>query len=129
MMRGPIPLTEVPPASPNSESRISLCPYPPEVARKKLVWLKMLNAAASNFRLNRSVSLKFLDRVMSADQKPGPTKVLRPRLPRQPRQGAEKVGRPLWPEPAQPFAHVEWVPPDQLDIVLSGRSFRPPVRR
>src|SRR3981189_3498377 len=64
---------------------------PPAVARMKLVRLKMLNAFASNFTLTLSVTLKVLDRVISAVQYPGPTNVLRPRLPVQPRHGDEIV--------------------------------------
>src|ERR1035437_5718302 len=137
MVRGPILPTSVPPAAPKMPECISLCPPPPAVASTKLVWLKTLNAAASNFRLNRSVSLKFLDSVRSDDQKPGPTNVLRPKFPRQPKQGSERTGRlpcgggsgfPLASVGNQPPAHVlrlkvAWA------TLLSGRSFLPRVSR
>src|SRR5215467_10974050 len=106
MTRGPMLPTGLPPALPNSGSRMSLCPPPPAVANTKLARLKTLKAAASNFRLNRSVNLKFFDRVRSDAQKPGPTKVLRPRLPTQPKHGAVRTGRLVAVLAAQPFAQV-----------------------
>src|SRR5208283_1190856 len=106
MVRGPILPTVAPPASPKMPEWISLCPPPPAVASTKLARLNRLNAAASNFRLNRSVSLKVFDSVVSADQKPGPTNWLRPIFPRQPKQGEERTGKPVWPPPAQPLAQV-----------------------
>ena len=54
------------------------------------MWLKTLNASARNCSLHLSERLKFLNTEVSASQYPGPMKVLRPRLPTQPRQGAEK---------------------------------------
>src|SRR5207253_5780400 len=74
--------------------RVSLLPLPPAVAIRKLAWLNTLNPCASNFKFTRSVNLKTLARVMSAAHAPGPTKVLRPRFPAQPRQGVEKTGSP-----------------------------------
>src|SRR6266849_7107891 len=70
---------------------------PPAVARMKFVWLKTLKALASNFRLTLAVILKVLDRVISANHWPGPTKLLRPRLPTQPGHGVESAR--LGPEP------------------------------
>src|ERR1700678_1611043 len=86
--------SRVPAASPNSGlSRLLLAP-PPVVASRKLARLKILNAEASNFRLKRSLSLKVLPSVISATHCPGPVKVLRPRVPTQARQGADRVGKP-----------------------------------
>src|SRR5579864_9125286 len=123
----------VPAALPKIPSRISLWPWPPDVARTKLERLKMLNAAASNFRPTFSVTLKFLAKVMSVSHEPGPTNVLRPRLPRQPRHGGVKVGTPENFDPVaglvfQPLAHsalVGW----KLANEEFGRSFRPRVSR
>src|SRR6476469_7883461 len=66
----------------------------------KLARLNTLKPAASNLRLTLSVTLKILARVMSATQLPGPTKLLRPRLPTQPRQGWLNNGTAGCPDPA-----------------------------
>ena len=55
------------------------------------MWLKTLNPLASNFMFTRSVNLKTFDNVMSAYHWPGPRNVLRPKLPLQPKHGAENV--------------------------------------
>ena len=55
------------------------------------MWLKMLKALASNFKAIRSVNLKVFDSVISAYHWPGPTKVLRPRLPTHAMHGDENV--------------------------------------
>src|ERR1035437_5086666 len=137
MVRGPILPTVAPPASPKMPECISLCAPPPAVASTKLARLNTLNAAASNLRLKRSVSLKFLDSVVSADQKPGPTNVLRPKLPRQPKHGLVRTGRllcgggrgfPLASVGNQPSAHVARLKV-AWETLLSGRVFLPRVRR
>src|ERR1700675_538877 len=99
----------------------------PLVASSKLVRLNTLKASASNFRLNRSVNLKVFARVRSVCQRPGPTNVLRPRLPAQAKHGEERTGRLVWPPAAQPFAHVLRLKLPKLGTLLSGRSFRPRV--
>src|SRR6266705_1054807 len=99
----------VPAAWPKAESESLLWAPPPAVASRKLAWLKMLNACASNFKLTRSVNLKVFDNVISAYHCPGPTKVLRARLPTQPKQGALRVGKFDWLgplSPNQPFAQT-----------------------
>src|SRR5450759_77481 len=135
MVRGPILPTVLPPALPKRPECISLCAPPPAVASTKLARLNTLNAAASNFRLNRSVSLKFLESVRSVDQKPGPTNVLRPKFPRQPKHGGERTGRPVWPPEltpvvgSKPFAQVLRLKFPKWATLLSGRSFLPRVSR
>src|SRR6267378_2016226 len=137
-----------PPAMPNTPLRISFLFVVPLVASSKLVRLNTLNASASNLKLNRSVSLKVFARVKSVCQMPGPTNVLRPRLPAQPKHaGAFSVGRFDWErmpptQPPrtvtagppgtgehQPFAHVLWLRLPKPGMLLSGRVFRPRVRR
>src|SRR4030088_3409378 len=97
----------------------------------------MLNAFASNFTLTLSVTLKILDRVISAAQLPGPTNVLRPKLPEQPRQGSEKVRTGpvvvkfvLLPtrEIPQPFAQLLCPTPLTPFTLEFGRSFLPRSR-
>src|SRR5258708_40305975 len=74
---------------------------PPAGARMTFVWLKTLKAFASNFTLTLSVILKVFDRAISAAQLPGPTKLLRPRVPTQPRHGVETLtfGPEVWITP------------------------------
>src|SRR5258708_30249735 len=108
---------------------------PPAVARMKFVWLKTLKAFASNLTLTLSVILKVFDRVISAAQLPGPTKLLRPRVPAQPRHGVENVTfgpevvmTPLtgsWSVAPQPFAQLLWLTPPTLETLALGRSFLP----
>src|ERR1700687_3244965 len=114
---------------PNSPLRLSFLFVVPLVANSKLVRLNTLSASASNFKLNRSVSLKVFARVKSVCQMPGPTNVLRPRLPEHARHGAERTGRLVWPPAAQPFAHVLWLKLPKRGTLLFGRVFRPRVSR
>src|SRR5689334_3998055 len=88
----------VPAASPKMLSATLLWAPPPAVARMKFARLNTLKACASNLMFTRSVNLKVLDRVMSAAQLPGPTKVLRPRLPTQVMHGVLNTGAAGWPE-------------------------------
>src|SRR6266851_93464 len=130
-----------PPATPNNPLRTSFLFVVPLVASSKFVRLNTLKALASNFRLNRSVSLKFLVTLRSVCHRPGPTNVLRPRLPRQARHGAVSVGRFGWervpptqppitlPPEHQPFAQVLWLKLLKPGTLLLGRSFRPRVSR
>src|ERR1017187_2862285 len=130
-----------PPATPKLPlATLFLFDVPP-VANSKFVRLKTLNALASNFRLNRSVSLNSFVRLMSVWKMPGPTNVLRPRLPTQPRHGLLSVGRFDWervpptqpprtaPPWHQPFAQVLWLKLPKPERLLSGRSFLPRVSR
>src|SRR6267154_892028 len=93
----------------------------PPVASSKFVRLNTLKALASNFRLNRSVSLKFFVRLMSVWNRPGPTNVFRPRFPLQARQGAERTGRLVWPPAAHPNAQVLWLKSANPGTLLLGR--------
>src|SRR5258708_2642163 len=111
---------------------------PPAVARMKFVWLKTLKAFASNFMLTLSVILKILDRVISAYHWPGPTNVLRPRLPTHPKQvGLLRTGKlpcgggsgfPSASVGNQPSAQVLWLKLLKPVTLLSGRSFLPRSR-
>src|SRR5258708_21784003 len=111
----------------------------PPVASMKFVRLSTLKALASNFILNRSVSLKFFVRLRSVCHIPGPTNVFRPKLPTQPRHGAERTGRLAWGvrfgwkdkqlATFQPHAHVVWLKLTKPGTLLLGRSFLPRVRR
>src|SRR5437773_8258871 len=106
----------------------------------KLVWFKMLNAAASNLRLTRSVNLNVLASVKSVSNRPGPTKVFRPRLPMHPKQGVVNTGNPFWlyvpppqgpfrtlPPGHQPVAQVLWLKPLKAARLLSGLEFDRPI--
>src|SRR5438270_12447073 len=120
----------VPAAWPKAASVILLCAPPPAVASRKLAWLKMLNAAASNFKFTRSVNLKVFDNVISAYHWPGPSKVLRPRLPSQPRQvGAVSTGRlaklAAPDQPCSQSSRLKLLKPETLPL---GRSFLPPSK-
>src|SRR6267143_2660977 len=92
-------------APPNSGSVILLCAPACGVASRKLARLNTLKPCASNFKLNRSVTLKIFDIVMSAYHCPGPTNVLRPKFLTQPKQGAENVMLTGFAFANQPFAH------------------------
>src|ERR1700719_4018042 len=141
MLRG----FSVPAACPKFANVVWLAAPPPDVASKKLARLKTLNACHSNFRLARSVSLKTLPSVISAYHWPGPRNWLRPKVPVQPRHGAERTGRPDWvtfdpqPEPGfaltrgalpghHPTAHVFRDSLPNSAILLFGRSFLPPSK-
>src|SRR5207237_7545242 len=78
---------KVPPAFPNSGLFSLLLLLGPTFGTPnwKLVWLRMLNASARNCSRKRSESRKFLNSDVSRFKYSGPTKVLRPRLPTQPR--------------------------------------------
>src|SRR5207302_9469971 len=82
----------VPPAFPNSGlfTRLLLLGPAFPIPNWKLVRFRMLNASARNCSPKRSESRKFLNSDVSRFKYPGPTKVLRLRLPTQPRQGVEK---------------------------------------
>src|SRR5258708_37760719 len=113
----------------------------PPVANSKFVRLNKLKALASNFRLNRSVSLKFFTRLISVCHRPGPTNVFRPRLPRQAKHGLVSTGKFDWervppaqpprtfPPEHQPLAQVLWLKPEKPGTLLSGRVFLPRVSR
>src|ERR1041385_3664279 len=112
------------PAFPNSglfKRLLPLGPFP--IFNWKLVWLRMLNASARNCSRKRSETRMFLNSDVSRFKYPGPTKVLRPRLLTQPRQGAEKKlsGR------LKPSVHCSWVAPTWVAIAL-GRSLATPSR-
>src|ERR1700704_1951791 len=109
-----------PPATPKLPLATLFLFVVPLVANSKFVRLNTLKALASNLRLNRSVSLKFLVKLMSVCHRPGPTNVFRPRLPRQARHGAERTGRLVWPPFFQPNAHVLWLKSAKPGTLLSG---------
>src|SRR6202047_4779919 len=78
--------------------------------------------------LTRSVNLKVLPKVISAYHCPGPTKVLRPRFPAQPRHGLEKLFASPGSAVAHPFSQAARLLPSKRGITELGRSSLTPLR-
>src|SRR5688572_3582916 len=91
----------------------------------KLVLLKTLKTSHRNCSRTCSVIGTFLNNDISALMKLGPTNVLRPRLPTQPRHGAlNGSGAPALNQPSACWAVVGV----KFVIVLFGRSLAMPSR-
>src|SRR6478752_7420130 len=119
--------SNAPLAPPKAPELILFCPAKLAPGSLKFTLFSRLNDSARNCTAARSVILKFLNRDMSMSKKFGPVKVLRPRLPTQPRQGLVNVGGVGPAALNQPSAHCarEGLKSTMLE---SGRSILSPSR-